>query len=229
MNYQNRSGGLLRQPDLQGLEITKGELKHLTGISLDSIFRPPTWQKFFWEGCKTCCILGLVWGSYLLMSLIFPPTNPVLIGIHVAVAVGVIFEDIYKILVSRKNLQLIRLFEDVIRYNSIVKAIEINDQIEAAGNPHVQIKQRPKVIEALKLIREDLVRALKTERILRVNQKFMTHKSELFNSNFQALTGLQIHDRISEHGRLLNEALEIAVGVHEEIKKLQNVEERRSR
>lgn len=210
------------QADLQGLEITKGELKHLSGISLDSIFRPPTWQKFASEGLKTCSIIGLIFGSYLLMSLIVPQFNLGVMIIHSVLALAVILEDIYKIFCSRKNLQLIRLFDDIERYNSIIIAIKINDEIEAAGNPYVQIKQREKVLDALKLIREDLVRALKTERILRENRKFMDDKSELFRTNFQTLTGLQIQDRASEHGRLLQEALEIAVGVQEEMIKLQN-------
>jgi hypothetical protein len=37
-----------------------------------------------------------------------------------------------------------------------------------------------------------------------------------------ALNALQINDKASEHGRLLNEALQIVVDVQEEMRKLQD-------
>ncbi|NJM70230.1 MAG: hypothetical protein HC862_08365 [Scytonema sp. RU_4_4] len=114
------------------------------------------------------------------------------------------------------------LLNDVDRYNSVIKAIEINDQIEAAGNPGVLLKERKKVIEALKLTKNDLVRALKTERILRENKKFIVNKSELFADNLATLTAIQVSEQASEHGRLLNEALQIALDVQQEMKSLQS-------
>lgn len=66
------------------------------------------------------------------------------------------------------------LLNDVERYNSVIKAIDINDQIEEAGNPGVSLKERQKVLEALELTRSDLVRALKTERILRENKNLLS-------------------------------------------------------
>ena len=121
-----------------------------------------------------------------------------------------------------QNQHLINLFDDVDRYNGIIEAIEINDRIEDAGNAAVKIGDRAKVIQALQLIREDLVRALKTERILRENKKFVATNSELFANNLRTLNSLQISDRATEQGRLLNEALQVAVGVQAEMKKLQD-------
>ena len=175
--------------DIQGLEITVGELKHLTGTGPDRVYRPPTVTKFAREALKT---------------------------------VGLIFEDAWKIQCSRQNQHLINLFDDVDRYNGIIEAIAINDRIEDAGNAEVKIGDRAKVIEALQLIRDDLVRALKTERILRENKKFVDTNSELFANNLKSLNALQISDRASEQGRLLNEALQVAVGVQAEMKKLQD-------
>ncbi len=123
---------------------------------------------------------------------------------------------------ARQNQDLINLFDDVDRYNGIIKAIAINDQIEDAGNAAVKIGDRAKVIQALQLIRDDLVRALKTERILRENKKFVATNSELFANNLRTLNALQISDRASKQGRLLNEALQLAIGVQEEMKKLQD-------
>ena len=143
-------------------------------------------------------------------------------ALHFAAIVGLIFEDAWKIRCSRQNQDLINLFDDVDRYNGIIKAIEINDKIEDAGNAAVKIGDRAKVIQALQLIRDDLVRALKTERILRENKKFVATNSELFANNLRTLNALQISDRASKQGRLLNEALQLAIGVQEEMKKLQD-------
>lgn len=129
-----------------------------------------------------------------------------------------------RIKVLKKNITpaLKILLNDVDRYNSVVKVIDINDQIEAVGNPEVSLKERKRVIEALQLTRNDLVRALKTERILRENKKFIISNTELFANNLATLTAMQVNEQASEHGRLLNEALEIALDVQHEMRRLES-------
>lgn len=131
----------------------------------------------------------------------------------------------------RKRLQILKssmtnslqiLLSDVERYNAMIKAIDINDQIEDAGNPEVRIKSRERVIEALKLTRTDLIRALKTEKILRENKSFILKNTELFTNNLATLAAMQVTEQATEHGRLLNEALQIAIDVQHEMKRLQN-------
>jgi hypothetical protein len=114
------------------------------------------------------------------------------------------------------------MFEDVKRFNSVIKAIDLNDQIEAVGNLGVGLQNREKVIHALRLAREDIIRALKTERILRENQKFIQLNYELFETNLTALTSLASECQAGEYGRFLNEALQIVVDVQEEVRKLQD-------
>jgi hypothetical protein len=114
------------------------------------------------------------------------------------------------------------LLNDVERYNSVIKAIDINDQIEDAGNLGVGIQEREKVLAALELTRNDLIRALKTERILRENKSFIITNSDLFANNLAALASMQITEEATEHGKLLNEALQISLDVQQEMKKLQN-------
>jgi hypothetical protein len=210
------------QTDLQGLEITKGELKHCSGVSIDAVFKPPKLSKYLSELSKTSLIIILICLSGFVLVRVFPNHSLGLISLHAVAAAGLLFNDFYKIYLSQKHRSLVRMFEDVKRYNSVIKAIDINDQIEAAGNPGVRLTNREQVIHALKLAREDIIRALKTERILRENENFIKLNSELFESNLRALTALQVSDRASEHGRLLNEALQIVVDVQEEMRKLQN-------
>jgi hypothetical protein len=131
------------------------------------------------------------------------------------------------------------LLDEVDRYNAVIKAIHINDQLEAAGTRETSLSDRvseaeplgsallpkadrQKVIEALTLTKEDLVRALRAERVLRENQSFLVGNPELLATNLRTLQTLQVNDRASEYGRLLNEALQIASGVQEEMTKLQN-------
>jgi hypothetical protein len=113
------------------------------------------------------------------------------------------------------------LLKDVKRFNSLIKSIHINDQLEEAGNLSVKLKDRERIIEALKLTREDLCRALKTERILRENKKFISRNPALFENNLIALTTLQVDDQASEQGRLLDEALQIALSTQEELRRFQ--------
>lgn len=208
--------------DIQGLQITVGELKHLSGAGPDRVYRPASATKFAREALKTVGLIVLVLISCWLLVAIFPRAYVLWLALHLAAIVGLIFEDAWKIRCSRQNPHLINLFDDVDRYNGIIKAIEINDKIEDAGNVEVKIGDRAKVIQALQLIRDDLVRALKTERILRENKKFVATNSELFANNLRTLNALQISDRASEQGRLLNEALQLAIGVQAEMKKLQD-------
>jgi len=113
------------------------------------------------------------------------------------------------------------LIKDVKRFNSLIQSIHINDQLEEAGNLSVKLKDRERIIEALKLTREDLCRALKTERILRENKKFIIRNPALFENNLFALPTLQVDDQASEQGRLLDEALQIALSTQEELRRFQ--------
>ncbi|XDE63911.1 hypothetical protein AB3M80_08215 [Arthrospira platensis BEA 1257B] len=40
-------------PDLEGLEISRGELKHLSGLGINRVYRPATFKKLLQEGLKT--------------------------------------------------------------------------------------------------------------------------------------------------------------------------------
>ena len=208
--------------DLQGLEITAKEIKRLSGIALGRVFRPPTVGKFIWEILKSLAIALLLFIGYLLLAEIWPQHYEFLFSLFLILAGGNLLEDIYKIVVSARNKKLTKLFDAAEKYNTIIKALEIQAEIEAVGSTSLRLKNREQVIEALQLIREDLVRALTIERILRKHKRFISANAKLFASNLNDVTSLLINDEVSEHGRLLNEALEIAVAVRDEMKRLEN-------
>lgn len=212
------------QSDLQGLKITKGELKHLTGIHINDVYRPAIMQDAKKRADFISETLREVGYSFLI---IFVPVTligailnlPWFITILSALIAAVALR--YKKFKDNSKKSLVDLLEDVDRYNAVIKAIDINDQLESVGNIGVGVQDREKVIEALKLTREDLVRALKTEKIIRENQSFIASNQEMFSSNLTAVKALQVSDRASEHGHLLNEALQIAISVKEEMRQLQ--------
>ena len=218
------------QPDLQGLEISPGELRHLSGVDPTEVFRPTIlhnakerWS-FFLQECLlslalTPIIIGLL-HVFVILPLIggsLPATLITLVLVPVIVIVARWFW-----LQRNSPAALCCLLDEVDRYNAVIKAIHINDQLEAAGTTEMSLSDRQKVIEALTLTREDLLKALRAERILRDNKNFLVGNPELLATNLRTLQTLQVHDRASEYGRLLNEALQIATGVQEEMAKLQN-------
>jgi hypothetical protein len=235
------------QPDLQGLEISPGELRHLSGVDSTEVFRPSIlhnpkqrssflFQEFLLSLALTPIIVGLL-HVFVILPLIgasLPATIVTLVGVPIAIVATRWFW-----LQRNSPTALCCLLDEVDRYNAVIKAIHINDQLEAAGTRETSLSDRvseaeplgsallpkadrQKVIQALTLTKEDLVRALRAERVLRENQSFLVGNPELLATNLRTLQTLQVNDRASEYGRLLNEALEIAVGVQEEMTKLQN-------
>lgn len=235
------------QPDLQGLEISPGELRHLSGVDSTEVFRPSIlhnpkqrwsflFQEFLLSLALTPIIVGLL-HVFVILPLIgasLPATLVTLVGVPIAIVATRWFW-----LQRNSPTALCCLLDEVDRYNAVIKAIHINDQLEAAGTRETSLSDRvseaeplgsallpkadrQKVIQALTLTKEDLVRALRAERVLRENQSFLVGNPELLATNLRTLQTLQVNDRASEYGRLLNEALEIAVGVQEEMTKLQN-------
>jgi hypothetical protein len=238
------------QDDLQGLEISHIELRKLTNLPVndDLILIGKKFKKIFHkfidkiQGSEAASVLfvsvATVVFSYVffdvILKLFIPGLNIpswilfilLLIGCSSITQISfyLIWQQHRKTVNSQMNPSLKVLLVDVERYNNVIKAILINDQIEAAGNPEVTIQDRHKVIEALQLTRSDLVRALKTERVLRENKKFILKNTELFDRNLPALSTIQMDERATEHGKLLNEALQIAMNVQLEMQRLQSQE-----
>lgn len=216
------------QPDLLALEISPGELKHLSGIDPTEIFRPSIlqnsqerlsflFQEFILSLALTPIIVGLL-HIFIILPLIGSSLFTTLVTLSL---VPLLIISIRWFLLQRNSpAALCYLIDEVEHYNAVIQAIHINDQLEATGTTVSSISDRQKVIEALTLTKEDLVRALRAERILRENKSFLVGNPELLATNLRTLQTLQVNDQASEYGRLLNEALQIAAGVQEEMGKL---------
>lgn len=174
--------------DLQGLEIGAREFRHWSGMKFNSIFFAPILPKFSLSLFKKLAWLPIIALSCWLVAQMFVEDQILAIALHLFLAIELIVWEFWRLYRSYKYRNLGKLILEVIAYNNIIYGIDINDRIEEAGNPDVQLQEREKVLAALQLTREDLVRALRTERILRENAKFMRMNPHLFTSNLTALT-----------------------------------------
>ncbi|MBW4642474.1 MAG: hypothetical protein KME23_05595 [Goleter apudmare HA4340-LM2] len=234
--------------DLQGLEISQKELQNLTNLPVkdELIIITNPLKRFVKKiitkakGTEGATVVFISFSIFVFGYLIFDIIVRlfanwiiapswivfVILGLWIGgitqIVLYLLWKKNSKILKTNMTHSLQILLNDVDRYNAVIKAIDINDQIEDAGNPGVSINERQRVIEALKLTKADLIRALKTEKILRENRNFILSNTELFVNNLATLTAMQVNEQATEHGRLLNEALQIALDVQHEMKRLQS-------
>ncbi|MEH1818536.1 MAG: hypothetical protein V7L31_05445 [Nostoc sp.] len=217
------------QPDLIGLEISKGELRRLTGFDPEDVFRPSVLRDskkrlgfLINEMLVTLALTPIIVG--FIYAFIILPTigSSIKFGILLLILVPMpilVGRWLWRQLTCPEGLTI--LLDEVDKYHDLVAAIDINDQLAASGNVESSIHDRDQVTAALQLIREDLVRALKTERILRDNKKLLANNQELFVNNLASLQALQVSSQAGEYAQLLNQSLQIAIDVQAEIRKLQ--------
>lgn len=127
---------------------------------------------------------------------------------------------IYRWREGKRLITLSHLLDEIDRFNEMVSAVEILEELGATQNSTLNLENRQEVLEALHLTRESLVCGLMTERVMRKHQRFMSRRSEMFSSierNLATLQLLQVSDEASDYGRLLNEAIQIGTSVHREL------------
>jgi ABC-type multidrug transport system fused ATPase/permease subunit len=111
-----------------------------------------------------------------------------------------------------------RLYGEVEKYNKVIRDIHVFDQLEAAGNP-IRLSDRESVLSALKITHSDLIRALKTEKILRDNPDF---NPEQFAIDLTAFHAIQVNEKASEYGQFFDTTIQIAIAVQKTMQDLQS-------
>ena len=200
--------------DLQELKISLSDLKECTGKDLraktDGTFGWATYWSEVFEAWFCCFI-------FLLLSPV-----PLLNIFAIISSVSFFFLGLWILVISLFNLLSpvnLKFIKEVVHHNEIILNINTLDQLQAVGNP-VQLNEREKVLESLRINREILVRALKTDKILRENPDF---RPDQFNIvDLSGLRALQATEKATEYGRFLDEALQIGVSVQTEMRKLEN-------
>ncbi len=121
---------------------------------------------------------------------------------------------------GKRLITLSHLLDEIDRFNEMVDAVEILEELGSTQNSRLNLENRQEVMEALHLTRESLVCGLMTERVMRKHQRFMARRAEMFSSierNLATLQLLHVSDEASDYGRLLNEAIQIGTSVHREL------------
>jgi len=240
------------QRDLEDLTITEKELEDLSGIALSDVLMLSLYQtavirdglisKKRRDRQKLISLLfseTLIFFLTLILSvpialsfsknLNYSPTTLIFsLFLQITFALSSIFTlgaNLYLWLKAKPLATLAKLVDEVEKYNEVIKAVHIIDKLTAIGNFQLSLINREDTIAALSVTRESLICALRTENILREHQEFIGRRYELFvniENNLAALMALDVSNQASEYGRLLNEALEIGMSVHQEVRKLQD-------
>lgn len=210
------------QPDLIGLEFSKGELRRLTGVDPDAVFRPAISQNkekrtnFILNEILICFVVSAIIVGFIYTLIILANINSasqLAIALIIVVPLTVV---IGRWLWRKKTLPkaLVNLLNEVDKYHAVINKVDNNDQVVTEADSS---SDRNLVIAALQLIREDLVCALRTERSLRSNKNLTATDTDITNK----LESIAIQStQASEYRHLLNEALQIGNSV-QEMRKLQ--------
>ena len=174
-----------------------------------------------------CVALGAA--IYSVYVLIGAPLGMILLCLGLAIVSGIIALLLTRLIMQQwrmsKNLHrqkgipkvILRLFTEVDKCNKTIRDIDVFDQLQDAGNP-IKLESRESAIAALRMTRNDIVRALKTERILREHPDFHPDR---FDIDLNAFEAIQINNRAKEYGRIFDTTLQIAIDVQKAMTELQ--------
>jgi hypothetical protein len=223
------------QPDLIGLEITKGELRRLTKINPNDVFRPSAlknqkqrrrakrgfllrWQ-FFIKEVKETLLLSLIIAGVLYALVILPTIGSAIflgVGLLIAISIAVIVGRLFWRQLAYPN-TLKMLLDAVDKYHTIIQAVDNCDQ-----QSEMNLPGRETAIAALQMLREDLVRALKIERISRERKKLSADYQELFVNNLANLQALEVNAPKGAYNSFCQQLLQIDLEVQSLVRKLQS-------
>jgi hypothetical protein len=238
------------KPDLEQLRITGRELEELSGFDVSSVFiggvlggivRPSVFQnpgRSFWFWLTEIIVSILVFIFTLPFGLLavrdsanLASSFPIILrflgttlGITLIVVTG---WNLYMRVKAKQLRMLMHLLDEVDKYSEVLQAVDILDQLDAIGiDPIGSIPNslnRSEVLEALVVSRSSLISGLMTEKILRKSKGLLSRRYDLLTNiedNLIALKALEVRHQGEEYGQLLNEALQIGMSVHQEVKKL---------
>lgn len=199
-------------PDLEQILLTKGEIRHFMGM-----------DSFRYNCCVYLAILAI-----LVDTPEFERRGELNCAIqafgdrNISVILETAFQITLKIvnalglspgILKKSRNNPINLLLDVKNHNKIVNQIGVLDELQSVGN-QVSLADRDNVIQALRITRENLVLALKTDKILRENPGF---KPQNFSVDLTSLRSLQVSETSSEYAALFNETLQIGINIQEDI------------
>ena len=226
-------------PNLDNLRITNRDLDELTGLDISdlsmgwgtrlSVFRRPR-LRIAWL-MNQGLVLAVALVLWLPVCLVLG-RNVNVVNHSLSLFIGgggaistTLAHGAYGIYKGRQLKVLNHLLDEVDRFNEMVQAVEILEELRQAdqSSKRLALDNPEAVQEALHLTRESLVCGLMSDKIMRKHQRFIARRHELFTSietNLSSLQALQATDMAGDYGRLLNEALHVGTSVHRELRRI---------
>ncbi|MEO0868426.1 MAG: hypothetical protein AAFY17_08245 [Cyanobacteria bacterium J06642_11] len=224
--------------NLDNLRITNRDLDELTGLDISdlsmgrgtrlSVFQTPKlwWAWLFNQGLVLAVALVL-WLPVCLVLGSKVSTLPLVVFTVVGMGGAIsttIAHGLYGIHQGRQLRVLSHLLDEVDRFNEMIKAVEILEELRQAdgSSKRLSLDNPEDIKEALHLTRESLVCGLMSDKIMRKHQRFIARRHELFSSietNLASLQQLQASELAGDYGELLNEALQVGTSVHQELRR----------
>ncbi|PPS43424.1 hypothetical protein [Chroococcidiopsis sp. TS-821] len=205
------------QPDLIGLEFTKGELKRLTGVNPDNVWRRSIRQnrekRFSFLSNE---FVKVFVPTVILVGLLYAFVIRTIVGTTIAGAIALFIITFILIALGRWIWQqriypqpLKNLLNNVDRYHRVLQEIATLDET-AASTDEVE---RNALLQALHHLRADLVQALQIERSLR--------QSKPTDTPIVLSPPKLTHIQTQEYAPIVNTLLQISSSVQAEVRKLQ--------
>ena len=234
--------------DLADLKISDRELEQLTGCDVGDIFiggvfggtyRISALQnpKKLIAFCLTEAVVFLLIVVFTLPLSLFLTSGAngiadvsstlrfLLVAVGIAIALLLAW-NLYMKWQGKHLRSLMRLLDEVDRYEDMLSAIAVLDRLETVNierNLNSALQNRSEILEAIHLTRDNLIAGLTTEKILRENRGLLARQQDLLASietNLSLVRSLEVKHQADEYGQFLNEALQIGISVHQEVQRL---------
>ncbi|WP_348238121.1 hypothetical protein [Trichocoleus sp. Lan] len=231
------------QADLENLQMTKEDLETLVDLDPSTALAIDAYRGFILKNPKQMLSVLLTELFILMLVLIFVMTGSLillrnagslpgntdgvtrlLIIISSISLLGVLIWNAYFWQQVKQVKSLARLIDKVDKYNRVIQAIALIDELESASRSPSRcnsLSTRREVIQALRITKETLSGALQAEMLMKKHRKFLSNHYELFanlEENLTSLMSFSLNDRVDEYSCLLNESLQIGISVHKELK-----------
>jgi hypothetical protein len=184
----------------------------------------------FAEVAVICFVVTIASAFYSLYILSGTTLGVILLCLGLAIATGGATFGLLRLLLQHRHRTkvklpqnqvpqvILRLFREVDKYHQTIHDIDVFDQLQDAGNA-IKLESREAAIAVLRMTRNDIVRALKTERILRDNPDFHPDR---FDIDLNAFAAMQINDQAKEYAKVFDISLQIAIDVQAVMTDLQS-------
>ncbi|MFN7956665.1 MAG: hypothetical protein U0610_33485, partial [bacterium] len=115
---------------------------------------------------------------------------------------------------------LARLHTNASQFNKLLTSLDVKDRLLAAQGACVDTAARANVVASLTTARENVVRTLKVERILRENRALLDDVGGA-SVELVPLETVRVHSEADEYARVVQQTAELAVGVQAAFDELQ--------